>query len=185
MRAGSVKTGAITLPAADGTNGQAIKTDGSAVCSFITAGGSNPTGAIVAWSVATAPTGYLLCDGTSYAVANYAALWAVIGDTFGGDGGTNFNVPDIKGRVIVGKSADTEFDTIGETGGSKTHTLTEAQLPSHTHTLMNNTTAPRRSTTAPGVAGITATSANTGSAGSNTAHNNLQPYITLKYIIKT
>lgn len=96
-----------------------------------------PTGSINAWSTNTAPTGWQLCDGTAVSRTTYAALFAVIGTTYGaGDGTTTFNLPNLKGRAIVGRdSAQTEFDTLGETGGAKTHTLTTAEMPAHSHTI--------------------------------------------------
>lgn len=85
------------------------------------------------WS--SAPTGYLVEDGAAVSRTTYAALFAVIGTTYGaGDGSTTFNLPDSRGRVMVNKNpADTEFDTMGEKYGTKTETLSIAQMPSHTH----------------------------------------------------
>jgi microcystin-dependent protein len=81
----------------------------------------------------TAPSGWLLCDGTAKAVADYPVLFDAIRYTYGGAGAT-FNLPNLKGRVIVGvDAAQTEFDTLAETGGFKTHTITAAELPGHTH----------------------------------------------------
>lgn len=82
------------------------------------------------------------------------------------------------GRVLVAKSSDTEFDTIGETGGAKTHTLTIAQMPTHIHTYPSTVAAAGDLWGSPGTTvsskkGDTATS----STGSGQAHNNLQPYI--------
>ena len=88
------------------------------------------------WS--TAPTGYLLEDGTAVSRTTYADLFAVIGTTYGaGDGSTTFNLPDSRGRVSVNKNpSDTEFDTIGEKYGEKAHTLTGAESgeKGHNHT---------------------------------------------------
>lgn len=82
---------------------------------------NTPTGMISIHSAATAPTGWLLCDGTSYSTTTYANLHGVIGYTFGGSG-ANFNVPNLKGKVVVGiDGAQVEFDTRGETGGAMTH----------------------------------------------------------------
>lgn len=83
-----------------------------------------PTGAIMPWSVASPPTGWLICNGAAVSRATYAALFAVIGTGYGvGDGSTTFNLPDLQGRVIVGhKSTDAAFDAVGETGGAQTHT---------------------------------------------------------------
>ena len=63
----------------------------------------------------------MICDGRAVSRSDYSELFAVIGTTYGsGDGSTTFNLPNLKGRVPVGKdSSQTEFDTIGETGGSK------------------------------------------------------------------
>jgi len=86
----------------------------------------------------------------------------------------------IAGKVIVGiDSTQTEFDTLNETGGAKTHTLTTAQIPAHTHTVNNKWEY------APGGYGSNspnnAAGSNTGSTGGGEAHNNLQPYI-VKYV---
>lgn len=95
-----------------------------------------PSGVINMWSTTTAPTGWLICDGTTVSRTTYAALFAVISTTYGvGDGSTTFALPNLKGKVPVGRdSADASFDTMGELGGAKTHTLTSTEMPSHTHT---------------------------------------------------
>lgn len=82
---------------------------------------NTPSGTISIYSGASAPAGWLLCDGTSYASATYSTLFNVIGYTFGGSGSA-FAVPNLKGRVVVGiDGAQSEFDTRGETGGSNIH----------------------------------------------------------------
>lgn len=96
---------------------------------------STPAGTSIEGYWSTAPIGYLLEDGSAVSRTTYAALFSVIGTTFGaGNGSTTFNLPDSRGRTTVAKSTDTEFDTIGEKTGSKTETLSIAQMPSHTHT---------------------------------------------------
>ena len=97
--------------------------------------GGPPTGSVVAWLTAAPPTGYLLCDGTAVSRTAYNALFLVIGTTFGvGDNSTTFALPNLKGRFPVGlDSAQTEFDTLGETGGAKTVTLDVTMMPAHTH----------------------------------------------------
>lgn len=95
----------------------------------------NPVGEVTMWATNTAPTGWLVCDGSAVSRTTYSGLFAVIGTVYGaGDGSTTFNLPNLKGRVVVGRdSTDTDWDTLGETRGSKTHTLTSAEMPSHTH----------------------------------------------------
>ena len=91
-----------------------------------------PAGSVMMWAGSSAPAGWFLCDGTSYSTTTYATLYGVIGTTYGSGSGT-FKVPDLRSKIPVGKGTDTEFDALGETGGAKTHAITEAQLPSHTH----------------------------------------------------
>lgn len=90
----------LTLPNADGTNGQALHTNGAGALSF-----SNvcPIGAILAWTTASAPTGWLECNGAAVSRTTYATLFALISDDYGaGDGSTTFNVPDLRGEFIRG-----------------------------------------------------------------------------------
>ena len=96
---------------------------------------NTPAGVINMWATTTAPTSWLLCDGTAVSRTTYAALFTVISTTYGvGDGSTTFNVPNLKGKVPVGRdSADVSFDSMGETGGAKTHTLLTTEMPVHTH----------------------------------------------------
>jgi len=167
-----------------------------------------PAGTITMFGGSSAPTGYLLCDGSAVSRTTYADLFTAIGTTYGtGDGSTTFNVPNVKGKVPVGRDgADTSFDALGETGGEKTHTLTSGEMPEHTHTQdahyhrievggASGGTSRYKHTTSNGVTNdedsgghsvgtqyVTATNQNT---GGGEAHNNLQPYIVFNYIIKT
>lgn len=152
------------------------------------------TGMIVPYAGSTAPTGWLLADGATVSQTTYAALFAVTGHTYGADpGGGNFILPNLKGKIPVGKSTDTEFDTLGETGGAKEITLTAAQsgLPAHKHSIAfkyNSTAFGANSIglVSNGVDGSNdATMAENTAANASSAHTNLQPYITLNYIIKT
>jgi microcystin-dependent protein len=105
---------------------------------------STPTGAITMYGGATAPTDWLLCDGSAVSRTTYAALFTAISTTYGvGDNSTTFNVPNLKGKFPIGlNSSDGDFDTLGETGGAKTKTIAQANLPNistgagsaHTHT---------------------------------------------------
>jgi microcystin-dependent protein len=95
-----------------------------------------PTGIMWIWPTDTAPTGYLLCRGQAISRTTYSVLFAVISTTYGvGDNSTTFNLPNGAGNIFVGKdSTQTEFDTLGETGGAKTVTLAATQIPAHGHT---------------------------------------------------
>lgn len=97
--------------------------------------GSVPTGVVMPFAGNTAPTDYLICDGTAISRTIYNDLFVLISTSYGaGDGSTTFNIPDIRGRVIPGyKSSDTAFDSLGETGGNKATTLVAANLPPHAH----------------------------------------------------
>lgn len=88
--------------------------------------GSIPTGTVADYAGAIAPAGWLLCDGAAVSRVTYATLFTLIGETYGaGDGVTTFNVPNAKGRVVVGlDGGDTDFDALGETRGAKTVTST-------------------------------------------------------------
>lgn len=143
-----------------------------------------PTGAILAWGTDTPPAGWLLCDGAAVSEATYADLFAVIAHDYGDPGGGNFNLPNLKGKIPVGKnSAETEFDTLGETGGEKTHQLTEAELAAHHHHVNGVEAGTYIQNTASYNAGKPGDVASD-DVGGDQAHNNLQPYIVLNYIIK-
>jgi microcystin-dependent protein len=165
-----------------------------------------PTGSMVIWAKTTAPTGWLLCQGQTISRTTYADLYAAIGTTFGsGDGSTTFQLPNMKGRMVVGyDTGQSEFNVIGETGGEKAHTLTVAEMPSHNHGGATGSTlmAPLQAIAAGGTAstgpyargtGTNSTQSMSGSdhthtvasQGGGAAHNVLSPYITIGYIIKT
>jgi len=104
-----------------------------------------------------------------------------------GDGSTTFNVPDMRGNVPVGlKGADADFGNLGKTGGEKTHVLTVAELASHSHVLRTDNnyraTGGPQNYVYPGAANVLGS---TDAAGSDNAHNNIQPFNTVNYIIKT
>lgn len=127
-------------------------TDAATVSQLTT--GSFPAGSVIDYAGQTPPTGWLLCGGQSVSRTDYAALFAVLGTTYGSVDGSSFNVPDLRGRVTAGR----DFTVAGSTsnrltnttmtpsagvlagaGGAQTHTLTEAQMPSHTHAVTGST----------------------------------------------
>lgn len=95
-----------------------------------------PTGGRIVWSSRTIPTGWLVCDGSAVSRSEYADLFAVIGTAYGvGNGSTTFNVPDMRGRFIVGADlSDNQAKyALRATGGAETITLDLSQIPSHDH----------------------------------------------------
>ena len=156
---------------------------------------NTPVGLISMYSGTTAPTGWLICDGSAISRTTYATLFGVIGTTYGsGDGSTTFNLPNLKGKVPVGlNSSDTDFDTIGETGGGK-----QTIIPMQWYNdfidmrLKAGLSIPNWETYRKAAAGTTSTlsgeSSQTGVMGVNEnttsdTNGNLQPYIVLNYII--
>lgn len=153
---------------------------------------NTPVGSISLFAGTTAPNGWLICDGSAVSRTTYANLFSVIGTTYGtGDGSTTFNIPNLKGKVPVGlDSSDTSFDTIGETGGEKTHTLTIDEMPSHSHSTVSMCSFPggvANTRTGYGYNEVELNKSSYGNSVANTgggqAHNNLQPYIVMNYII--
>lgn len=187
-----------------------------------------PTGSVLPYGTTSAPDGYLLCDGSAVDRTTYDDLFTVIGTNFGpGNGVDTFNLPDLRGRVIVGKAASGTFATINNSGGTETETLTVDQIPSHSHGHNNPSHAhgvsdPGHSHNLRGFnaaypdgaggaedgsgvewtrtfdtrgGGITASGTGIGihasgiglaisATGGGQAHNNLQPYRVMNYIIK-
>jgi microcystin-dependent protein len=163
------------------------------------------TGIVVPWGSASIPSGFLLCDGQSVSTTTYAALFAVIGYTYGGSG-ANFNVPDLRDRTIVGVSsgnskalaqaigANTVTPTGNISGNTGATTLTTNQIASHAHSGGSMSFFD----TAGGETRTTPFASNTGSAGGGQSHDHtlsanfsgsansvLQPGLVLNYIIKT
>jgi prepilin-type N-terminal cleavage/methylation domain-containing protein len=140
------------------------------------------------WS--TPPSGYLLEDGSAVSRTTYSDLFAAIGTSYGaGDGSTTFNVPDSRGRLTVNISAaDAEFNTIGEKYGEKTHIVSQAEMPAHSHqqyvTANTGGVAIRKDFSADAAGGIYPQGINTGSNGGGAARNNIQPSIAKVFAIK-
>lgn len=166
-----------------------------------TGGDTVPIGSIVPFASDTIPNGWLLCDGSAVSRTTYSELFAIIGTAHGiGDGSTTFNVPNIKGKVVVGKqqtmTPSGNFTNLGETGGEEDHTLTVDEMPSHGHdvAIAVNNTVPGGARYYFNSAGTTSAPISDTAAWSNSltakatgggqAHNNLQPYIVENYIIK-
>jgi len=158
------------------------------------------TGSIQLWPTASAPSGYLLCNGSAVSRTTYATLFAVIGTTFGaGDTTTTFNLPNYVDKMPIGAGT---IAALAATGGSKdaivvshTHTATVTD-PGHNHTFQYapanytitggpssiNSNRDGTGTTSTATTGITVANSTTGSSGTNA---NLPPYLSISFIIKT
>lgn len=178
-----------------GNNGS-VHVDGALHATSISQGrtGDNgllmPTATVVPYCGTTGPTGWFLCDGSSYNKITYNDLFLVIGYTFGGSG-NNFNVPDMRGRLPLGISngiSEISNKTMGNTGGSETHTLTTDEMPAHTHTVDTDISGWESSaysvSGAPDRPNRGSNIVTTSSAGSGGAHSIMQPYMALNFIIK-
>jgi microcystin-dependent protein len=157
---------------------------------------------------AAEPSGYLLCNGASYPTATYPQLFAAIGYAFGGSG-ANFNVPDLRGRFPIGTDPT---HALAGTGGEATHVLTRAEMPTHNHASPTQNETQKHShggtggnfinlgtggawVSGSGVwqvnnQGVTALNSIAhnhaiNNDGSDAAHNNMPPYQSLNFIIKT
>jgi len=181
--------------AAVGTNTTQIATT-----AFVQAAGL--VGEIKMWGTASAPTGYLLCDGSSVSTTTYAALFAVVGYTFGGSG-ASFTLPDYRGRMPIGVSGSYALAATGGSANatlvSHTHTATSVVTdPGHTHPVQTwnqtgatngisesftNTLGSLRATNS-NTTGITVATTNS-TEGSSATNANLPPYLAINFIIKT
>lgn len=158
-----------------------------------------------------APRGYALANGQLLSIAQNTAVFSILGTTYGGNGQTNFALPDTRGRVVVGpgQGPGTSFYTLGEVGGAEQVTLTTAQLPAHNHaanttvtvrgqSAQGNADAPtgntwaaknrgvQYSSVAPNVdmmADTVVASTTVGITGGNQPVSIVQPYVAINYLI--
>ena len=141
-----------------------------------------------------APKGWALCNGQLLPINQNQALFSLLGTTFGGDGRVNFALPNLQGRTPIHAGSG---HTLGEQGGEQAHTLSIAELPTHTHVLNGTTntsantpanttvlakSAPQAAYGAP--AGLAAMDVRSiGSTGGSQAHLNMQPFLVLSFCI--
>jgi microcystin-dependent protein len=148
-----------------------------------------------------APKGWAFCDGQILPLSQNTALFSLLGTTYGGDGKSNFALPNMQGNAPMhpGQGPGLSLHDLGETGGSETVTLLESEIPSHSHGLMAavNPATSRLPSSSVGLArsaGVSAYQTNTSQlvtmsdnaiapAGGDQPHNNMQPYLTLNFCI--
>lgn len=148
-----------------------------------------------------APKGWAWCDGQLLPISQNTALFSLLGTTYGGNGKSNFALPDLQGRAPMhpGRGPGLTQRDLGESGGSETVTLLESELPPHSHSMMStgtiaNRTSPVGNTIArpsagssfkpPAGAPLTAMAPQSlAPAGGNAPHNNMQPYLTCYFTI--
>ena len=147
-----------------------------------------------------APRGWAFCDGQLLPLSQNTALFSLLGTTYGGDGKSNFALPDLQGRAAMhpGQGPGLSLHDLGETGGSETVTLLESEIPAHSHQLKADT-ADVADTNVPSPNAVYAqssggtlyqTASNTqlapnalATTGGDQPHNNMQPYLTLSFNI--
>jgi microcystin-dependent protein len=149
-----------------------------------------------------APKGWAWCDGQLMPLSQNTALFSLLGTTYGGNGKSNFALPDFQGRAPMhpGQGPGLSLHDLGETGGAETVTLLESEIPAHSHTLMASTEDGVQGSFTPGVTlansvggTLYQTTTNTNlvsmnpsalsPAGGDQPHNNLQPYLSFYFCI--
>jgi microcystin-dependent protein len=148
-----------------------------------------------------APRGWAWCDGQIMPISQNTALFSLLGTTYGGNGKSNFALPDLQGRAPMhpGQGPGLSLHDLGETGGSETVTLLESEIPAHAHALMAqgapaDTNVPVGNSIArvigatpylpPAGAPLAAMSDQAlAPAGGDQPHNNMQPYLTFYFCI--
>jgi microcystin-dependent protein len=150
-----------------------------------------------------APRGWHVCDGSLLQIVQNQALFALLGNAYGGDGKTNFALPDLRGRAMVSQGpyeGGAPAYSVGNAGGVESVALGTTQLPPHTHSLNGNTgigTAPSAvnnlpaAVATPNVYAATQQGSNTmagdslASSGGGASHGNMQPSLVINYCIAT
>ena len=148
-----------------------------------------------------APKGWAWCDGQLLPLSQNTALFSLLGTTYGGNGKSNFALPDLQGRASMhpGQGQGLSLHDLGETGGEETVTLLQTEIPIHTHSLNAQTVDPAdvtnvvtTATYAPSTGGTMYQTTSDGSmlapqaltpAGGTFPHNNMQPYLTYNFNI--
>ena len=147
-----------------------------------------------------APKGWAFCDGQILPISQNTALFSLLGTTYGGDGKSNFALPDLQGNAPMhpGQGKGLSLHDLGETGGTQTVTLLDSEMPAHNHFLTAQTvdnadiTNPGPTISfAPSVGGTAYQNASNGTMapevltpnGSSFPHNNMQPYLTLNFCL--
>jgi microcystin-dependent protein len=148
------------------------------------------SGTIVAFAGQTAPDGWLLCDGGEVSRAANPALFSVIGTLYGGgDAISTFNVPDLRGRTVigVGMGGGLSMRALAQMGGEEQHTLTVAEMPSHTHREQGSNRLDGANGGAIHYQDVDTTAFGpvvTAATGGGQPHNSMPPFVALNYIIK-
>lgn len=153
-------------------------------------------GEIRMFSGAYAPQGWHFCDGTTLSIQQYEALYSIIGTVYGGDGKTNFQLPDLRGRVPIHTAS---AYPMGQMAGSEQVTLVESNLPVHTHTANANNVAADATSTSPegqywgynstissyqnANPNVTMSTAAISAVGGNQPHDNMMPSMATTFII--
>lgn len=140
--------------------------------------GCNMVGQIVAGVFNAIPDNMLLCDGAEYDCADYPELCAVIDSAF--ISGDVFNVPDLRDRAVIGSSTNHPQNS---TGGAEEHTLTNDELPSHYHPMNATLTILGHGGFTPVLDVISGTGGTTNLFGGGQAHNNMPPFMALRYYL--
>lgn len=142
-----------------------------------------------------APQGWMFCNGQLLPIQQYTALFSLLGTTYGGNGQTNFAVPDLRGRVALHFGTGPGLSTYvqGEVAGNEAITLLTNQMPAHTHSVLTSKdeeTTNRPDGAYPTVGGIYAATQDgaapmqpSSSAGGNQPHENRQPFLVMNFVI--